>query len=275
MFTTMSPDRRSRSSTRVVPAAAIALLAWAAILVPLNSQYYMPDLEHRDFMAVTKNSVQLGRALAFGDFNGDGKDDLAIGAPMGSPFSHLPQAGEVFMFSETAMAPRLTLSQANTPGDFPEIADHFGTALAFGDFDGDGYDDLAVGVPGEDFPNAAEAGLVQVYYGHPSGALTRWRFFRQAALLIDPQIEAGDRFGQVLATGDFNGDSYDDLAVGATGEDFGDAVEAGAVTGTLRRARRTGHENAEAVVASGRERNRGTGGDRRSVWVLPRDGGLQ
>jgi hypothetical protein len=45
------------------------------------------------------------------------------------------------------------------------LADHFGEALAVGDFNGDGIDDLAVGAPDVDYPNLTNAGAVAVYYG--------------------------------------------------------------------------------------------------------------
>ena len=49
--------------------------------------------------------------------------------------------------------------------DQPESGDHFGQALAHGDFDHDGYQDLAVGVPGEGVDVLISSGAVEVIYG--------------------------------------------------------------------------------------------------------------
>ena len=61
-----------------------------------------------------------------------------------------------------------TLYQGNS-SDAPETGDHFGRALDVGDFDADGFDDLAVGAPHEDVNGANDAGLVHVYFGSPEG----------------------------------------------------------------------------------------------------------
>jgi hypothetical protein len=102
-----------------------------------------------------------------------------------------------------------------------EASDQTGYALAVGDFDGNGFDDLAVGSPGED----GNTGRVFVYRGTPTG-LMPFRAYTQDGTGVN---EAGDQFGFSLAGGDFNGDGFDDLAVGAPGEDVGDAINAGAV----------------------------------------------
>jgi len=53
--------------------------------------------------------------------------------------------------------------------DTYEQGDLFGAALASGDFNGNGYDDLAIGVPYEDVDSATDAGTVTVLYGSSSG----------------------------------------------------------------------------------------------------------
>ena len=90
------------------------------------------------------------------------------------------------------------------------------TPLAAGDFDGDGRDDLAVGVPREDFPGKADAGGVQVLYGTAAGlSAQRSRLWTQGSPGVPGALEANDGFGWASTTGDFDGDGYDDLAVGA------------------------------------------------------------
>src|SRR5919197_316629 len=96
------------------------------------------------------------------------------------------------------------------------------------DFNGDGFADLAVGVPREDVGAVVDAGAVQVLYGSPSGLTRIDQFWTQDATGSDP-AEAGDEFGSAVATGDFNGDGFTDLAVGVPLEDVGATLDAGAV----------------------------------------------
>ena len=91
------------------------------------------------------------------------------------------------------------------------------------DFNGDSFDDLAVGVPAEDVAGQADAGAVQVLYGSADGLTGT------GPLLTQASPEAGDRFGTTVAKGDFNRDTVTDLAVGAPGETLAGAAGAGAV----------------------------------------------
>ena len=105
-----------------------------------------------------------------------------------------------------------------------------GPALATGDFDGDGHDDLAAGVPGKDSGRARDAGAVTVVYGGPEGITTDGsQQFVSGIGGVAGVAETGDLLGAALAAGDFDGDGYDDLAVGAPGEDVNGLVDAGAV----------------------------------------------
>ena len=115
-----------------------------------------------------------------------------------------------------------------------EENDNFGFALTSGDFNGDGFDDLAIGVLGDDVDvgvGIVSAGAVNVIYGK-FGGLTVFndQFFTQDTTNIEDTPENNDLFGATLASGDFNGDGFDDLAIGVHGEDFGvGIVNAGAV----------------------------------------------
>ena len=111
-----------------------------------------------------------------------------------------------------------------------EEFDQFGSAVATGDFNNDGYADLAIGVPQEDIRSFVDAGAVQVIYGAEGGLSTdsnqRWS---QDTFGIVGDPEDGDLFGSSIVAGDYNGDGYDDLAVGSPGEDVGPQMNAGAV----------------------------------------------
>jgi hypothetical protein len=70
--------------------------------------------------------------------------------------------------------------------------------LAGGDFDGDGYDDLAIGVPYEDVGATADAGAVNVVYGSGSGLCENLQFWHQDSSGISGAAEESDGFGSAL-----------------------------------------------------------------------------
>ena len=111
-----------------------------------------------------------------------------------------------------------------------ESPDVFGWALATGDFNGDGFADLAVGAPGETIGAASRAGIVHILYGSANGLAAQGnQVFHQDRPGVQETAEGGDTFGWALATGDFNGDGFADLAIGAPGEAFGAAGGVGVV----------------------------------------------
>ena len=103
-----------------------------------------------------------------------------------------------------------------------------GAAMPF-DFDGDGYSDLAVGVPGEDLRGKSDVGAVQVLYGSASGVTARDQLWHQGRRGVKGALEKGDRFGTTVASGDFDADGYADLAIGIPLEDVGRTKDAGVV----------------------------------------------
>jgi hypothetical protein len=83
----------------------------------------------------------------------------------------------------------------------------------YGDFNGDGFDDLAIGVTGEDIDSLDNVGAVEIIYGDKNGLDARVgdQFITSISLAGDSEIAAeDDEFGSSLAAGDFNGDGRDD-----------------------------------------------------------------
>ena len=181
--------------------------------------------------STTTRGTAAGRMQA--DFNDDGFADLAVAAPF-EDIGTVSDAGAVHVLYGTPTGLTATGTQLLTqdspgvPGT-AEVGDDFGFALAAGDFDNDGFADLAVGVPGEDLGGgfAAEGG-VNVLYG-AAGGLTGGQLFTQDSPGVPGVAEVGDVFGATLAAGDFDNDGADDLAVGASGEDLGGVEHGGAV----------------------------------------------
>ena len=171
-------------------------------------------------------------ATAIGDFNGDGIADLAVGIPGEAlDAGGETDAGAVQVFYGSARAGLTAagnqLWHQSLLGLASEEGDEFGYALAAGDFNGDNYADLVVGVPFEDV-GAVDQGAVVVIYGSTSGLVGPGQFWTQDSTNIEGGGEAGDHFGKSLAAGDFNGDGRHDLAVGVPDEDTA-AADAGAV----------------------------------------------
>ncbi len=108
--------------------------------------------------------------------------------------------------------------------------DNFGASVASGNFNGDSFEDLAVGVPGETVGGDADTGAVHILYGSAAGLLlTGDQIFHQGTAGIDDTAEPGDHFGFAVAAADFNADGFDDLAISAPDEDLLTADDAGAV----------------------------------------------
>jgi FG-GAP repeat len=182
--------------------------------------------------AVAAPYVSAGRAAAqpttvpFPDFDHDGFGDLAVGVP-GEDVGTAVDAGALHVLYGSAgglVSDGRVLSQGagGVPGA-SEGSDRFGTAMAALRLNSDVYDDLVIGVPGEDLGTAADAGAVAILFGSATGLGGGG-----GRLLTQGNPEAGDRFGFSLTGGEVT--ALDQLVVGAPGEDVGAAADAGAVS---------------------------------------------
>jgi hypothetical protein len=98
------------------------------------------------------------------------------------------------------------------------------------DYNGDGFQDLAVGIPYESVGGKDLGGAVNVLYGTSTGPSTEGtQLWHQDSPGILGEVQTGDYFGTVLAPADFDGDGFSDLAITVRDEDVGQQILAGAV----------------------------------------------
>jgi hypothetical protein len=185
------------------------------------------------------NGDRFGSALAAGDFDDDGHDDLAIAAPFAmverADGTTHDGAGTVFVVYGSPSGLANAGMQAWRQGHdglagLPEVDDRLGAALAAGDVDGDGYDDLAIGVPYEDVGEVADAGGLNLLRGSAAGLTASYageQVWTKGSFGLQEEEDA--HFAAALAFGDFRFDGADDLAIGIPGEDLGGATNGGAV----------------------------------------------
>jgi hypothetical protein len=213
-------------------------------LAAAGNQFWSQDTS--GIVDASERGDTLSFSLTTSDFNGDGFADLAAGVPgEGRPMG----AGAVAVIYGSAnglraAANRLWSQNSRGITGSSEVADQFGYSLAGGDFNHDGFADLAVGVPFEDIGSKANAGGVNVLYGSTGGlAAARNQFWTQDTPGMRNRTEAGDEFGFAVASDDFTQDTFSDLAIGIPGEDppsSGGSVAL--ILGTASRLKATGNE---------------------------------
>jgi hypothetical protein len=197
-------------------------------------------------------------AKSIGDFNGDGIDDYAVGAPYADNPGRV-DSGVVYVINGAAVGSSLDLS---SPGVAAyrivgaATADHAGAAVApAGDVNGDGFGDILVGAPRAGItldPSASNVtgplgkpvlqGSVYVIFGRPFdpgifGSSIDLATLGPDGFRIDGPAQRGDSFGDELSgpvasdfhtRADFNGDAFDDIVIGSPHEGGAGRFESGA-----------------------------------------------
>jgi uncharacterized membrane protein len=160
-----------------------------------------------------------GVSVATGDINGDLKDDIIIGATGGDGYGNSESnCGEVYVIYGSSSLPT-TQNLSSSPPDViiygVDSDDNCGGSLTIGDLDGDNIDDIIMGAENGDGAGDAKNSCGDIYVIYGSTTLqTSINLSTQADITI---YGAGtsDFAGNSLSTGEFNGDTKDDIIIGA------------------------------------------------------------
>lgn len=198
------------------PCHALAgLLCVASCAEPVEPEAEV-GVETTDIVGVNEAGDHFGKQMVAGDFNGDGYMDLAVGAPW--EHDGATQTGAVYLFKGTSTG--LQRWTTITPPASDGVG-HFGLALAAGDFDDDGADELVVGAPNASVGSVTDAGKVYAYGG-------RAAFPSIVHPIQQTPPQSGAEFGSALAVGLFeastvNGDAHlhhHELVVGIPSQSY-------------------------------------------------------
>ena len=203
---------------------------------------------------------------AAGDVNGDGLDDVVVGAPAGGPDDEgLATAhGRAYVvFGRRSAGPvdlaRLGAGGLVVEGREREITDAFGWAVAgAGDVDGDARDDVVIAAPGNPgFEERSQQGAAYLVYGRKRGGTVRVRELGGRGTRIGSADPGGLR--SVAGAGDVNGDGRDDIVLGDITAARGRGAATVVLGGPRRRSLRLGDLGRRGFRLTGRDRGADTG----------------
>lgn len=207
--------------------ALLSLIPWLAAQSPngtvINSQLISNN--EGNFGGTLDTYEAFGRAAAsIGDLDGDGVDDLAVGAPGRSSSATTDGALWILLMNADGTVKaeqKIDGSNGNFTGNLSG-QEALGHSLAYlGDLDGDGRPELAVGAPGNTDAqglNPADSGAVYILSLDADGTVQQHTLIRNNTGGLPDVLDNGDHFGYAVANaGDLDGDGRPELAVGAWG----------------------------------------------------------
>lgn len=177
----------------------------------------------------TGSAENLGNAtgLAIADINGDGFDDMMIGAKNNTVAGSTAGAFYV-LYGKSDVFTSSTVTSASTSRITAEAAANtLGNTMAAGDLNGDGYAEIVVGAPGNN-DGGNTAGAVYIIYGSSSSLTSGTSSISSISSISTVAEITGEAIadnagngGLVISKNSIDGDTYNDLLIGATGSDDG------------------------------------------------------
>ena len=173
------------------------------------------------FVATLDNDDNLGHSVAgVGDLDGDGVPDIAVGSRLDDDGAG--GAGAVYVLLLNANGTVKSEQKiSNTAGGFSgtlDADDRFGSYVeGIGDLDGDGVNDIAVGVPRDD-DGGTNRGAVWILFLNTDGTVKADQKLSDTAGGKTPVLDDHHGFSTATAIGDLDGNGTTELAVGANGE---------------------------------------------------------
>ncbi|KAM3929195.1 phosphatidylinositol-glycan-specific phospholipase D [Leptodactylus fuscus] len=198
----------AESSMKLISSATQAVNMKSIFKYQYSNHIYTPSATY----FVDSPYSRLGWAVATGDLNNDGWDDLVVGAPGCSTLGHVQVGCVYIVYSNESGIPSEDMDldkDADVSLKGFESSGRFGSSVAVLDFNVDGQLDLAVGAPSVGSDQLTYTGSVYVYYGSKENG-----FSSQPNITIKCRFTYCN-FGWTLHSADVNGDKKLDLVVGS------------------------------------------------------------